>query len=79
MLVGKIPGVVFVTPPRLRNRVIEFSYAADWENGRVLLRVHLVLIERTGEDLLLLADREGAVPVEPWFDEPRDGAWKQVG
>lgn len=71
--------LTFFVPPRRRGQIIEFAYAADWENGRILLRVRNKLLP-PGQDEKIFARPiyEGEV-FEPWDKEPKDGRWKQVG
>jgi hypothetical protein len=70
--------MTFHVPPSSRGQTVEYAYAVDQENGRILMRVRNRALP-PGQDEKIFARPlyEGEV-----FDpnkEPRDGKWKLIG
>lgn len=71
--------LTFYIPPNCQGQIVERAYAADWENGRILMRVRN-RAQRPGQDEKIFARPVYPGEVfDPWNKEPRDGKWKQVG
>lgn len=78
MVMAKLHGLTFVVPPRCQGQIVEYSYAADHENGRILLRVRDRSMPISRQEKILARPMFEDEEFEPWNREPRDGAWSIV-
>lgn len=76
-------GFTFHTPPNHKGRTVERSYAADWDNDRILMKIEdrsLPPGSPNREKIFSRPAYKGEDETfQPWRVEPRDGKWNQVG